>query len=234
MSVSHFADRLKGVRDRIVAAARAAGRDPDEVALIAVSKLQPPEAIREACAAGLRDFGENYVQELLGKAEQLGDMPGLRFHLIGHLQRNKVRQVVGVVACIHTVDSLRLVEELDRQVAARCSEPLPVLVEVNVGRESQKSGCAPDELGALLSAIGDKSGLRLRGLMTVPPFSDVPQESRPYFDELARLREQHGGARLLPELSMGMTADLEYAIQAGATMVRVGTALFGERLKGSS
>lgn len=235
-----LAERLEQVRHRIAAAARAAGREPDAVRLIAVSKRMPAEAIRLAYAAGQRDFGENYVQELQAKATALADLADLRLHHIGHLQRNKARQVVQHASSVQSVDSAGLAEELGKRAAA-CPVPaarrlaeadagrLVVLVEVNVGGEDQKSGCAPEELTGVLAAVEAQPALALRGLMTVPPYTDDPAESRPYFDALARLRAEHGGPARLPELSMGMTHDLEHAVAAGATQVRVGTAIFGLR-----
>jgi pyridoxal phosphate enzyme (YggS family) len=196
--------------------------------LVAVSKFQPASAIRAAYAEGQRDFGENYVQELEQKAAELADLVDLRWHLIGHLQRNKARAVVPLASLIHTVHSVELVRELDKRASGRESR-LPVLVEVNVGGEAQKSGCAPAALGPLLSALDQATQLRSLGLMCVPPHTEDPGASLPYFEQLRRLRDEHGGAQRLPELSMGMTADLAYAVSAGATIVRVGTAIFGER-----
>ncbi len=223
--------RLEQVRARIAAAAAAAGRPAPR--LLAVSKRQPVDALREAYAAGQRDFGENYVQELCDKARQLADLPELRLHLIGHLQRNKVKAVLGAASAVHTLDSLRLVEELARRAQVERLEagrpPLPVLVEVNVGGEAAKSGCTPGELPTLLDALSGARALELRGLMTVPPYTEEPEGARPYFERLAALREALGGAARLPELSMGMSHDLEVAIAAGATLVRVGTAIFGAR-----
>lgn len=236
-------ERLNSVRNRIAAAAARAKRDPDSVRLVAVSKYQPAEAIREAYALGQRDFGENYVQELERKAAQLADLPELRLHLIGHLQRNKVKTVVPLASVIHTVDSIELANEISKRAAARnlpasrCfpiagaarADHLPILVEVNVGGEAQKSGCDPAEVAALLAAIETLDHVELAGLMTVPPFTDNAADSAASFARLVDLREANGGARRLPELSMGMTLDLEYAVMAGATIVRVGTAIFGER-----
>lgn len=216
--MTDVAERLEAVRARI----RATGRD---VQLIAVSKTHPPEAIRAAYAVGQRDFGENYVQELIEKAEALSDLTDITWHMIGHLQRNKVRQVVKHVSVIHTIDSMKLVEELGKRVETS----LRVLVEVNVGGEEAKSGCRPGELDILLEAVEAQPKLRLVGLMTVPPHTEDPSGARPYFDELVKLRDANGGVERLPELSMGMTYDLEHAIAAGATMVRVGTAIFGAR-----
>jgi PLP dependent protein len=226
--VSSVAGRLASVNARIESAALAAGRSRSGVLLVAVTKTHPSSVIREAYAAGQRDFGENYVQELAAKADQLVDLEELRWHMIGHVQRNKARQIVRLASVVHTVDSVRLAEELGKR-AAGSPNPLRVLIEVNLGGETQKAGCDPRELEAIASSIEARSALRLDGLMTVPPHTDDPAGARPYFDELSRLREAHGGSSRLPELSMGMTHDLEHAIMAGATMVRVGTAIFGER-----
>jgi PLP dependent protein len=224
------ATNLNDVRARIHAAATAAARDPASVRLIAVSKTHPAAAIREAYAEGQRDFGENYVQELLQKAEELRDLSDLRWHLIGHLQRNKARHVAGLVSLLHTVDSAELGHELAKRVAgAAPGRKLEVLVEVSIAGEAQKHGAAPEKLTELLSAIEAEPALSLRGLMCVPPLTEDAAGSRPFFDALARLRDQHGGVTRLPELSMGMTHDLEHAVAAGATLVRVGTAIFGGR-----
>lgn len=228
-------ERLGHVRARVQEASARAGAP---VMLLAVSKGQPPEALRAAYAVGQRDFGENYVQELLKKAEALTDLPDLRFHLIGHLQRNKVRQAVPHVAAIHSVDSAELAREIGKRMTQELPSVrrvfgedarLPVLVEVGIAGEAQKSGCAPAELEAVLEAVEACASLRLVGLMCVPPFVEDPALSRPHFDALAALRERHGGAARLPELSMGMTADFEHAVAAGSTVVRVGTAIFGSR-----
>ncbi|HMJ11974.1 MAG TPA: YggS family pyridoxal phosphate-dependent enzyme [Polyangiaceae bacterium] len=229
-----IADALARVRERIARAAERAQRDPDSIRLVAVSKTKPAEDVRRAYLAGQRDFGENYVQELIEKAAELTDLSDLRWHLVGHLQRNKVKSALDVLSCVHSLDSTRLARELGKRAAALQSEResperLSVLVEVNVGGESQKSGVAPAELGPLLETIEQEPALRLAGLMAVPPQTPEPAESLPFFEELARLRERHGGAARLPELSMGMTHDLEFAIEAGATIVRVGTAIFGLR-----
>jgi PLP dependent protein len=242
-----IADRLCEIRERIERAAVAAGRRSSDVRLVAVSKLQSSQSMRAAYAEGVRDFGENYVQELVRKSDELADLPDLRFHLIGHLQTNKARSVIGRVSAVHSVDSVRLVEELGKRALAvqvpaakRCplaggldgaatARRLPVFIEVNVAGEGQKSGCAPEQAAAMLAAIREQPGLRAVGLMTVPPFFDDPKLSRPYFDRLRQLRDQIADSAALPELSMGMTLDLEQAIHAGATLVRVGTAIFGER-----
>jgi pyridoxal phosphate enzyme (YggS family) len=233
-----LAERLRTIRERIaVAAARTRGAQP--VRLIAVSKGQPASLVRAAYELGQRDFGENYVQELAQKSEALRDLPELRFHLIGHLQRNKVKLVIEHAVAVHSVDSPALLAELGRRALGRevpaerrafgGDGRLPLLVEVSIASEAQKSGLPPHELGALLAEAERTGGVRLVGLMCVPPFTDDPSASRPYFDALARLREEHGGSARLPELSMGMTADFEHAIAAGATLVRVGTAIFGAR-----
>ncbi len=221
---------LNEVRARIRAAALASGRAAEAVKLIAVSKTQPSAAIREAYAAGQRDFGENYVQELLQKAEQLKDLTELRWHLIGHLQRNKAKQVAPLLSLLHTVDSLELARELDKRVAAATpARRLQVLVEVSIAGEEQKHGAAPEALAELCEGIEALPALSLQGLMCVPPFTEEAAAARPHFERLRALREQHGGVSRLPELSMGMTHDMEQAVAAGATLVRVGTAIFGAR-----
>lgn len=226
-----------------MAAAERYGRRPDSIRLVAVSKTKPVEDIRAAYAAGQRDFGENYVQEMATKAESLADLADLRLHFIGHLQRNKAKLAARVASAVHTVDSERLAAELGKRAAETAVPPerafapagaaadrrLAVLVEVNVGGEEQKSGCQPGELDAVLAAIEAEPALRLVGLMTVPPYTDDAAGSRPFFDALRTLRDAHGGSARLPELSMGMSHDLEHAIAAGATLVRVGRAIFGER-----
>lgn len=230
VDLEQMARRFAEQRARLERAARDAGRDPASVRLLAVSKTQPPEALRAAYELGQRDFGENYVQELLAKAEALADLPDLRFHLIGHLQRNKARLVAGRVHMVHTIDSVRLTQELGKRAAgAGRAGRLPVLVEVNVGGEPEKSGCAPDELGPLLDAVEKDPALHLRGLMTVPPATEEAEGARPFFDALQGLRDRHGGVERLPELSMGMSHDADVAVAAGATWVRIGTALFGPR-----
>jgi pyridoxal phosphate enzyme (YggS family) len=227
--MSSIVQRLEATRARIEQAATAAGRSSQSVVLVAVSKRKPIEMIREAYAAGQRDFGENYAQELAHKAEQLGALDGIRWHMIGHLQRNKARQVIDVAWALHTVDSVRLTEELERRAQVVSRVPLRVLVEVNVAGELSKSGCTPADLEAILDAVERQPSLRLSGLMTMPPYTEDPHGAHPYFEELVRLRDTHGGQPRLPELSMGMSHDLEEAISTGATLVRVGTAIFGER-----
>lgn len=239
--MSGIPEGLARVHARIATAVAHAERAPSSVRLVAVSKFQPAAVIRSAYAAGQRDFGENYVQELQEKARSLADLPDLRWHMIGHLQRNKARFVADLASLVHTVHSVELAHELDKRAASvllaearrfvASEARLSVLVEVNVGGEAQKSGCSPEVLPEVLQALEQSRNLHLAGLMCVPPHTDEPSGARPFFDTLARLRELHGGAARLPELSMGMTADLEHAISAGATIIRVGTAIFGERPK---
>lgn len=223
-----IAERLARVRQRIEQAATRAGRDPSEPRLVAVSKIHSPESVREAYEAGQRLFGENYVQELREKQQSLGDLDDLKWHFIGHLQRNKVRQVVGSVDLIETIDSQRLLDEVARR-AENASVDIGILVQVNIRGEESKSGCDPEGLGELLEAVDRQRRVVLRGLMVLPPFELEAEETRPYFSELRELRERHGGAAALPELSMGMSHDFEVAIEEGATLVRVGTAIFGPR-----
>jgi pyridoxal phosphate enzyme (YggS family) len=209
--VSEIAERLAALRAEI----------PPRVRLVAVSKTQPPEAIREAYAAGQRDFGENYAQEWRAKADALADLPDLVWHFVGGLQTNKAKMLAPRAAWIHTVDRLELARELAKRYAAR-GAVARVLLEVNVAREPQKSGCAPEEAPRLAEAVAGLAGLDLRGLMCIPPTEGDP---RRWFKELREL-----GARLgLAELSMGMSGDWREAIAEGATLVRIGTAIFGAR-----
>jgi pyridoxal phosphate enzyme (YggS family) len=227
-SLAQIPQRLAEVRRRIVEAS--AARGPDAVRLVAVSKGQPVEAIRAAWDQGQRDFGENYVQELVSKAEQLRELTaeGLRWHAIGQLQRNKARDAARIAAVIHAVDRADLAREIDRRAGA-AGRRVEVLVEVNLGDEAAKGGCSPAEVGALLDAIAGCPNLAARGLMSIPPETDTSEQARAYFRALRELRDQHGGAAALPELSMGMSHDFEAAIAEGATIVRVGTAIFGPR-----
>jgi hypothetical protein len=229
-----IAENLARVRERIEAAARRAGRRSEDVTLMAVSKTFPQEPIREAYDAGLRVFGENRVQEFAGKAEALRDLHDAEWHLIGHLQTNKAAKAVELFAAVDSVDSLRLAQKLNA-CAQQLGKKLRVLIEVNVGGEAAKTGVAADsrELEDLLLAAAELQHLEFRGLMTVPPFTDDPQQACPYFRKLRELRDQIA-ARSLPaidmsELSMGMSHDFEIAIEEGSTCVRVGTAIFGER-----
>ncbi|WP_438025334.1 YggS family pyridoxal phosphate-dependent enzyme [Sorangium sp. So ce233] len=226
--LGNIASRLEEVRRRIAAAAARAGRRPEDVRLIAVSKEKPPEAIRAAYAAGQRDFGESYAQELVEKAEALADLDGIVWHAIGRLQRNKAKLVARVAQVVHSVDRDELAVELDRRAAAT-NRTLDVLLEVNVGGEASKGGCAPGELASLLGAVARCAHLRPAGLMTIAPFLEDPTDVLPFFAQLRALRDAHGGQEALPELSMGMSHDYEAAIAEGATLVRVGTAIFGAR-----
>ena len=219
------AGNLAAVRARIAQACGRAGRDPASVKLVAVSKVQPVEAIREALEAGQRAFGENYAQELREKADAIGDAAVIEWHFLGALQTNKVKMVVGKVALVHTCDRPSLAQELNKRAAA-LGTVQRVLVEVNLAEEPQKGGIAPRELGRFVDAIRSLPSLRGEGLMCIPPAEDDP---RKHFRRLRELRDELGGAAALPELSMGMSADYEAAIEEGATIVRVGTAIFGER-----
>jgi hypothetical protein len=217
-----LAERLAAVRQRIRRAAECARRDPDQILLLAVTKVFPASFIREAYALGLREFGENYVQEFEGKAPEARMLPGARFHLIGHLQSNKSGKAAELFEVIQTVDTPKLARRL--QDAGRS---LDVMLEVKLSEEQAKSGAAPEELSGLIAAVRACPNLRLLGLMTMPPWSEDAEASRPYFRRLRELARQHG----LTQLSMGMSGDLEVAIEEGSTCVRVGTALFGKRKK---
>jgi PLP dependent protein len=220
------ATALAGVHERIARAAAACGRDPGAIKLVAVSKTAPPEKVREAYAAGQRAFGESYAQELDAKANALSDLPDLEWHFIGHLQTNKAKVVARSAHVVHTVDSEALARELGRRAGA-AGRTLAAMIEVNVGGEPQKHGAAPGDIEEVARAIEAQPALVLRGLMTVPP--EDPALARRALETLASLRSLHGGPARLAELSMGMSADLEIALAAGATVVRVGTAIFGAR-----
>jgi PLP dependent protein len=233
MSVS---DNLAAIRHRIAAVAQRTNRRPEEIALMAVTKTQPPERIREAYAAGQRLFGENRVQEFAGKAEALADLKDAEWHMIGHLQTNKSAKAVELFAAVDSVDSLKLAEKLD--AAARAlGRTLDVLIEIKVGDEAAKSGVAAEsaELEQLLLAAPRLEALKFRGLMTVPPFTNDPQGARPYFRNLRELRDAVAARKLrgmsMDVLSMGMSHDFEVAIGEGSTCVRIGTAIFGVRVK---
>jgi PLP dependent protein len=215
-------ERLAQVRGRIASVAQRAGRDPAGIRLIAVTKVFPASIIREAWDLGLRDFGENYVQEFEAKYPQVADLEGARFHLIGHLQSNKSKKAAELFHSIQTVDSGKLARRLNET-----GRPLDVMLEVKLSSEEAKSGATPDQVPALIDAVRACSNLRLTGLMTMPPWSDDPEQSRPYFRRLRELAGRCG----LEHLSMGMSHDLEVAVEEGSTCVRVGTALFGKRNK---
>lgn len=228
-------ENIAAVRQRVAEAARRAGRRAEEIELMAVSKTHPPERVREAHAAGLHLFGENRVQEFAGKATALADLPGADWHMIGHLQTNKAGKAAELFSAVDSVDSVKLADRLDA-TALSLGKKLGVLIEINVGGEAAKSGVAPDshELEALLKAAPRLEALEFRGLMTIPPFTDNPEDARPYFRKLRELRDAVA-ARNLPAvgmavLSMGMSHDFEFAIEEGSTCVRVGTAIFGQRI----
>ena len=211
---------LEQVQFRIAAAAARAGRSPAEITLVAVTKVFPASAIQESYELGVRDFGENYLQEFEGKYPEVRDLAGARFHLIGHLQSNKAKRAAELFHTIQTVDTEKLAGRLDA-----VGKPLDVMLEVKLSPEEAKAGADPGGLAALIAAVKSCANLRLLGLMTMPPWSDDAEQSRPYFRRLRELGALHG----LAQLSMGMSHDLEVAIEEGATHVRVGTALFGRR-----
>ncbi len=215
-------ERLEQVENRIEQAVQKAGRKRGDITLEAVTKKFGPEVIREAWDLGLRVFGENYVQEFQDKAPALGGLAGAEFHLIGHLQSNKTRVAADLFQVIETVDSAKLARRLNE-----AGKPLEVMIEVKLSHEEAKAGAAPEELPGLIAAIRECANLKLTGLMTMPPWSDDPEETRPYFRKLAALGREHR----LQKLSMGMSHDLEAAIEEGATHIRIGTALFGPRPK---
>ena len=215
-------ERLSKVEERIQSAVNRAGRKREEITLVAVTKKFPAEVVREAYELGLRVFGENYVQEFERKQPALADLADAEFHLIGHLQSNKSRIAGDLFQVIETVDSAKLAARLDQM-----KKPLEVMIEVKLSHEESKEGAAPEELPALITAIRECPNLKLTGLMTMPPWCDDPEVTRPYFRELASLARVHG----LTKLSMGMSHDLEAAIEEGSTHIRVGTALFGPRIK---
>lgn len=228
-----LAARLKAVRERIAAAANASGRRPEEVKLIAISKTHPASVIRTLIELGAGDLGENRVQEAEEKIAEIG-RDSARWHLVGHLQANKARRAVNLFEVIHSVDSLDLAERLDRLCAEEGREKLPVLIQVDLGHEETKSGIDDSELTHMVEGLKSLTHLELIGLMTLPPFFDDTEQSRPFFRRLRELRDDLASRGAFGnrkgELSMGMTHDFEIAIQEGATMVRIGTAIFGERV----
>lgn len=221
---------LDEIYRRIRTAALKAGRDPATVRLVAVSKTKPADLVHEAVRAGQRLFGENYVQELAAKAPTVAEP--VEWHFIGHLQSNKVRQIAGLVTTIHSVDRFSLAEEIDRQWA-KLGKSCEVLVQVNVSGETTKSGTTAAAAVDLVRQVATLPHLRVRGLMTMPPFFDDPEAARPYFRALRQLSEEIGRLDIpgvaMAELSMGMSGDFVVAIEEGATLVRVGSAIFGER-----
>ncbi len=223
--------RISTIRDRLDRAARNAGRRPGDVRLVAVTKTVPIEGVVAAAAVGQRVFGENYLQEAREKIDAMGE-PGIQWHFIGHLQRNKAKYAVRLFDLIHTLDSEKLARELDRQ-AAQIKKVQPVLIQVNCSGEATKSGIRPEAAAGLARAVGEMGHLSLQGLMTIPPSFDDPIRARPYVAMLRKLAAAIDALGLagvsMTELSMGMSGDFETAIAEGATLVRIGTAIFGER-----
>ena len=226
-----ISERVAAVQERIRAAALSAGRDPEEILLVAASKMNDASRVREAFDAGITIFGENRVQEMLEKnAQNAYDGAGL--HFIGHLQRNKVRQVVGLARLIHSADSLELIREIDRCAEKRglCQE---ILLEINIGEEASKSGFSPDQLVPVLEAVSAFSHVSVRGLMAIPPACENPAENIPFFEAMRQLFVDNRGKKYdnvsMDLLSMGMSGDFEAAIACGSNMVRIGSALFGPR-----
>jgi pyridoxal phosphate enzyme (YggS family) len=223
-----IAANLELVRSRIRDAAVKSGRDPSEIKLVAVSKLKPVGAIREAYEAGQRAFGENYAQDMAFKSKELSDLD-IEWHFIGHLQTNKAKLITPITSCVESIDSLKLAKELNK----RLERPIDILIEVNIGQEESKAGVREDDLPQLIRGLDKFDNLNLKGLMIIPPYQEDPEASRPYFRKLGqlldRLNEEEIPCEPLTELSMGMSHDFEVAIEEGATIVRVGTAIFGER-----
>lgn len=225
--VESIAENLAEVEERISRALARSRRHRSEITLIAVTKTFPASATLAAWQAGLRDFGENYVQEFETKSPLLGPLEDARFHLIGHLQSNKVNKAVPLFDCVQTVDSARLAGRLSQSRAGAGLPPLDVMLEVKLSDEESKHGCDPENLAALVEGVQPLPHLRLLGLMTIPPFFEDPERSRPYFARLRELAVKYE----LKALSMGMSNDFEAAIEEGATHIRLGTALFGRRTK---
>lgn len=226
LAKEEIADRLEAVRQRIAAAALRSHRAPELIRLVLASKTQPPEAVLAACQAGAREFGENYVQEAVAKQARLGAPDGITWHLIGHLQSNKARAALKAFDLIQTLDSLKLADALQR---ARPTPPAAVLIEVNIAGEASKSGVAPEQTEQLIEAVRDK--VAVMGLMAIPPPARTAGDTRRHFAALREMRDWLAVSTglALSELSMGMTDDFEIAIAEGATIVRIGRAVFGER-----
>jgi PLP dependent protein len=225
-----IAERVAAVKGRIERAAREAGRDPGDVTLVAVSKTWPANVCEEAIESGITTLGENRAQEFKEKHALIGDRA--TWHFVGNLQTNKVRNVVGAAALIHSLDRFGLAEAIDKR-ARRMGIVQDVLVEVNVSREASKHGVPPEDVESLMHDVARLEGVRVRGLMTMPPMTDDAEGARPYFKELATMRDSLAERwPLISELSMGMTRDFERAIEEGATIVRIGEAIFGPRRTG--
>ncbi len=223
--------QVEKIKERIRLAAQACGRNPETVRLVAVSKTVPADRVREAVASGVLLLGENYIQEAQDKISRLSDC-AVSWHFIGHLQTNKAKYAVKLFDLIHTVDSFKLAAELDKQ-ARKIAKIQDILIQVNIGEEASKSGASADEVQKLVKEISQLKNLSVKGLMTIPPFYDEPEKVRPYFTATRELRDRIKAAAIaniaMDELSMGMTGDFEAAIEEGATLVRIGTAIFGER-----
>jgi pyridoxal phosphate enzyme (YggS family) len=229
-----IAENLKTVRDRITSAAKRAGREPSSIQLVVVTKTVGVDRIREAVAAGAKTLGENRVQEAREKIVELGRVA--HWHLIGALQTNKAKYAVKLFDLIHSVDNLALAREIDKQ-ALKIGKVQDILIEVNIAGEESKSGVVFKDALSLVHEAETLKNISIKGLMTMPPFSDIPEDSRPYFKKLRELAEEIAKENIpgvsMKELSMGMSGDFEVAVEEGATMVRVGTAIFGERVKSS-
>jgi pyridoxal phosphate enzyme (YggS family) len=227
-----LSENIKKIKKRIHNAALACGRNPEEVRLVAVTKTVGPERIRQAADCGLQCFGENYIQEAREKIKNLADVKA-SWHFIGHLQSNKAKYAVKLFDLIHSVDSLKLALELNRY-AEKQNTVQKILIQVNTGEEQSKSGTSPHETENLIESMSELENILVCGLMTIPPYFDAPEKVRPFFRSLARLKKQIAARSFknveMKELSMGMTGDFEAAIEQGATMVRIGTAIFGKRL----
>ena len=222
---------IEHIRDRIKSAAESCGRRPESVQLVAVSKTVPADRVKAAVAAGITILGENYIQEARDKIEALADLQ-VNWHFIGHLQRNKAKFAVQLFDLIHSVDSIRLAREIDKQ-AQKFAKHQAILIQVNTGKEITKSGIYEEDALALVREAAQLENVRIKGLMTLPPYFNAPEKVRPYFQALRRLKDRIGEEAIsgvdMEVLSMGMTGDFETAIKEGATMVRIGTAIFGER-----
>jgi PLP dependent protein len=227
--IESIAERWQAVRARVDAACERAGRSPSEVTIVAVSKTHPAVAVREAAEAGATDFGENYAQELAAKRSECP--PGIRWHYIGRLQRNKAKLVAGQVALIHAVDSVELAAEIAKRAGDQGANQQAILLAINAAGEESKGGISAEQAPVLARSIGSIANVRVHGLMTMPPPAGDPEASRPYFEALRALRDRMSDELgvALPVLSMGMSGDFEVAIACGATHVRIGTAIFGAR-----
>ncbi len=230
-----IAENLRIIRERISRAAETAGRPAGGITIIAISKTFPPESISEAIGAGQRIFGENRVQEAESKLGFFEATPGIEWHLVGHLQSNKAKSAAELFHVVHSLDSVRLAARLNDACIA-LKKTLPVLIQVDLGKEETKHGISKEDVPDLIVAVSAMSGLRLNGLMTLPPYFEDPELARPFFCELRTLRDdlerEQPGCLGQEHLSMGMSHDYEVAIQEGATMVRIGTAIFGQRSYG--